>query len=219
MNKKNLYWLVESALMIAVAIVLELVSKSVIPELPFGGQITIVSMLPIILVSWKYGVGRGVFTGLAYAAVEMVLGAKIVGGAFNPSNEDYYLGGLWQALLMTVLDYIVAFTVLGLAGMYKKRIKSKTVSLSLGAFTVVSLRYITHIISGCILYGSWAEWFFTQDGFYSWGTNIVNTYSGTALSIIYSIFYNGVYMIPEIIFTTIAAAIISGIPALLKVKE
>ncbi len=219
MKKKNLYWLVESAIMISVAVVLELVSKAIIPELPFGGQITIVSMLPVILVSWKYGVGRGIFTGLAYSAVEMLLGSRIIGGAFNPLNEDYYLGGLWQAILMLLFDYIIAFAVLGLAGMYKKAIKSKTVSLTLGATTVVTLRYISHIISGYILYGAWAEWFFTQDGFYSWGTDIVNKYSGNILSVIYSIIYNGIYMIPEIIFTTVAAVIISRIPALTKIKE
>ena len=50
MKKKNLYWLVESAVMIALAAVLELVAKMIIPELPFGGQVTIVSMLPVILV-------------------------------------------------------------------------------------------------------------------------------------------------------------------------
>lgn len=219
MKKKNLYWLVESALMIAVAIVLELVSKAIVPEMPFGGQITIVSMLPVILVAWKYGLARGIFTGLAYSAVEMLLGARIIGGAFNPLNEDYYLGGLWQAILMVVFDYIIAYAVLGLAGLYKKAIKSKTLSLTLGAATVVTLRYISHIISGYILYGSWAEWFFTQDGFYSWGADIVNNYSGAMLSLIYSVVYNGIYMIPEIIFTTIAAAIISKIPALIKTKE
>ncbi len=219
MKKKDLYWLVESAIMIAVAIVLELVSKAVIPELPFGGQITIVSMLPIILVSWKYGVGRGIFTGLAYSIVEMMLGARIVSGAFNPANEDYYLGSLGNAFLMIIFDYIIAFAVLGLAGIYKKAIKNSTASLTLGATTVVTLRYISHIISGYILYGSWAEWFFTQDGFYSWGADIVAKYSGSTLSLVYSIIYNGIYMIPEIIFTTIVAAIISNIPSLLKVKE
>ena len=63
MKKKNLYWLVESAVMIALAAVLELVAKMVIPEMPFGGQVTIVSMLPVVLVGWKYGIGKGLLTG------------------------------------------------------------------------------------------------------------------------------------------------------------
>ena len=58
MKEKNLYWLVESAVMIALAAVLELVAKLIIPEMPFGGQVTIVSMLPVVLVGWKYGIGN-----------------------------------------------------------------------------------------------------------------------------------------------------------------
>ncbi len=73
-NKKNIYWVTESAVMIALAVVLELVSKMIIPELPFGGQITIVAMLPVVVVSWKYGLKKGIVTGLVYAFVQMALG-------------------------------------------------------------------------------------------------------------------------------------------------
>ena len=218
MKKKNLYWIVESALMIAVAIVLEVVSKTFIPEMPFGGQITAASMMPIILVGWKYGIGRGLITGLAYSMVEMLIGIKTVSAVFMP-DSDSYLGGLGQALLMVILDYVVAFTVLGLGAMYKKAFKSATASLTLGTFTVILLRYISHTISGFILYGAYAEWFFTQEGFYSWGQNIINSFSGNALAFIYSVIYNGFYMIPELIITTIGAVFVSRISALTKVKE
>ena len=46
--------LTESAMLLAVAIVLELVSKMFIPEMPFGGQITLVSMLPVVLISYRH---------------------------------------------------------------------------------------------------------------------------------------------------------------------
>ena len=46
----------ESAMLLAVAIVLELVSKAVIPEMPFGGQLTLASMLPVVLISYRHGV-------------------------------------------------------------------------------------------------------------------------------------------------------------------
>ena len=39
----------ESAMLLAMAVVLELMSKMVIPEMPFGGQVTLVSMLPVVL--------------------------------------------------------------------------------------------------------------------------------------------------------------------------
>ena len=203
MKEKNLYWLVESAVMIALAAVLELVAKLIIPEMPFGGQVTIVSMLPVVLVGWKYGIGNGLITGFVYSLVQMALGVKTISGLIMPASEDY-LGSLGNVVLMFILDYIVAYTVLGLGAIYKNKIKNNSVSLALGAFTVLSLRYISHIISGYILYGAWAEWFFTQEGFYSWGQTIMNTFSGNALSLVYSIVYNGFYMIPEIIITTIA---------------
>lgn len=217
MKEKNLYWLVESAVMIALAAVLELVAKLIIPEMPFGGQVTIVSMLPVVLVGWKYGIGNGLITGFVYSLVQMALGVKTISSLIMPASEDY-LGSLGNVILMFILDYIVAYTVLGLGAMYKKKIKNNSVSLALGAFTVLSLRYISHIISGYILYGAWAEWFFTQEGFYSWGQTIMNTFSGDALSLVYSIVYNGFYMIPEIIITTIVAVVIGKIPQITKTK-
>lgn len=217
MKKQKLYWLVESALMIALGIVLELVSKMIIPEMPFGGQVTIVSMLPVILVSWKYGIAKGLVTGFVYSLIEMMLGAKTVSAAFLPVEEDGL--GIWGAILMLVLDYIVAYTVLGLASMYKKAIKKNWLSLALGAFTVLVLRYASHIASGYILYGAWAEWFFTQEGFYSWGQTILNKFSGNMLSLVYSVIYNGFYMIPEIIITTIVAAVAGKIPQITSVKN
>lgn len=216
MKKEKLYWLVESALMIALAVVLELVSKMFVPEMPFGGQVTIVSMLPVILVAWKYGIGRGLVTGFVYSLVEMMLGTKTISAAFLPVEDDGL--GVWGAILMMILDYILAFTVLGLAAMYKKAVKKNWLSLMLGAFTVLVMRYLCHIASGYILYGAWAEWFFSQEGFYSWGQTILNKYSGKSLSLVYSVIYNGFYMVPEIVITTIVAGVIGRIPQITRKK-
>ena len=123
MKKKNLYWLVESAVMIALAAVLELVAKMVIPEMPFGGQVTIVSMLPVVLVGWKYGIGNGLVTGFIYSLVQMALGVKTISSLILPASDDY-LGGVGNVVLMFLFDYIVAFTVLGLGAIYKNKIKN-----------------------------------------------------------------------------------------------
>jgi thiamine transporter len=203
--------------MIALAAVLELVSKSIIPEMTFGGQITIVSMLPVVLVAWKYGVGKGIITGFVYSLVQMAMGASTISKMILPTSDEY-IGSLLNIVLMFTLDYLLAYTVLGLSAMYRKAIKKDYISLALGAFTVLLLRYICHIASGYILFGAWAEWFFTQEGFYSWGQTIMNTYTGNALSLVYSIVYNGFYMIPEIIITTIVATVIGKIPQITKTK-
>ncbi len=216
-NKKNLYWLVESAVMIALAAVLEIVAKMIIPEMPFGGQVTIVSMLPIVLVGWKYGIGKGLVTGFAYSLVQISLGVKTVSALIMPTSEEY-LGDVGKIVLMFLFDYVIAYTVLGLGAIYKKSIKNDTVSLPLGAFTVLLFRYVSHTVSGYILYGAWAEWFFTQEGFYSWGETVMNTFSGNALSLVYSVIYNGFYMVPEIIITTIVAVVVSKVPQITKTK-
>ncbi len=217
MKKKNLYWLAESAIMIALAAVLEIVSKMLIPQTPFGGQITIASMFPVVLVCWKYGISKGFITAFVYSLVQMALGVKTISNLVLPASDEY-LGNIGNVILMLMLDYLIAYTVFGLSAMYKKTIKKDSISLALGAFTVLSLRYICHIISGYILYGAWAEWFFTQEGFYSWGETVINTFNGNALSLVYSIIYNGTYMIPEILITTFVAVVIGKLPQITKTK-
>jgi len=199
--------LTESAMLLAVAIVLELFSKMFVPELPFGGQITLVSMLPVILISYRHGVKWGLVSGVAYAMIEMAIGARTVAAAFQPG---YFGDGvmLLNALIMCVLDYLVAFTVLGLGGMFRERLENRSAALACGALVALGARYVAHILSGYILFSGWAEWFFTQDGFPAWGAGFVSSLSPSLLGLVYSIVYNGMYMIPEMILTAIAAVLI-----------
>ena len=207
--------LTESAMLLAVAIVLELVSKMFIPELPFGGQITLVSMLPVVLISYRHGVKWGLVSGVAYAMIEMTIGAKTVAAAFQPG---YFGDGvmLLNAFLMCLLDYLVAFTVLGLGGMFRNRIKNSGVALTLGAGVALCARYVAHIASGYILFAGYAEWFFTQEGFPAWGGTLVASLSPTSLGLVYSVVYNGFYMVPEIILTMVVSVLIARIPGIVK---
>ena len=201
----------ESAMLLAVAIVLELVSKMFIPEMPFGGQITLVSMLPVVLISYRHGVKWGLVSGVAYALLEMALGAKTVAAAFQPG---YFGDGvmLLNAAVMCLLDYLVAFTVLGLGGCFRNRIENKGLSLMCGSLVALGARYIAHVASGYILFSGWAEWFFTQDGFPAWGAGLVASLSPGVLGFVYSLVYNGMYMIPEIILTAVVALLLARIP-------
>ena len=207
--------LTESAMLLALAIVLELVSKAFIPEMPFGGQVTLVSMLPVVLISYRHGVKWGLLSGVCYALIEMVLGAKTVAAAFQPG----YFGDevmIFNALLMCVLDYLVAFTVLGVGGCFRDKIRNPGVSLMCGSLVALGARYLSHIVSGYILFAGWAEWFFTQDGFPAWGASLVASLSPTVLGWVYSIVYNGFYMVPEIILTAIAALLIARVPQIVS---
>ena len=203
--------LTESAMLLSVAIVLELCSKMFIPELPFGGQLTLASMLPVVLISYRHGVRWGLVSGLAYAMIEMAIGARTVTAAFQPG---YFGDGtlILNALIMCALDYLVAFTVLGLGGIFRDRIENRRKALLGGTVLALSCRYLTHTLSGYILFSGWAEWFFTQEGFPAWGGSLVSSLNPGMLGLLYSVVYNGMYMIPEILITAVAAMLIARNP-------
>ncbi len=203
--------LTESAMLIAVAIVLEFISKMFIPEMPFGGQVTFVSMLPVVLISYRHGVKWGLVSGLGYALIEMAIGAKTVAAAFQPG---YFGDGtmIGNAFIMCLLDYVVAFTVLGLGGIFRDTIKNSGAALCAGSVVALGTRYVAHIASGYILFAGWAEWFFTQEGFPAWGADLVANLSPEVLGFVYSVVYNGMYMVPEIILTAVTAVLIARVP-------
>lgn len=205
--------LTESAMLIAVAIVLELLSKLFIPEFPFGGQITLVSMLPVVLISYRHGVKWGLVSAFAYALVEMAIGTKTVMAAFQPG---YFGDGVLiaNALIMCLLDYVVAFTVLGLGGIFRNRIEKPATALMAGSLVALGARYVAHVLSGYILFAGYAEWFFTHEDFPfpALGEAILNTLSPQMLGFVYSLVYNAMYMIPEMILTAIVSLLIARVP-------
>ena len=208
--------LTESAMLIAIAVVLELAGKMLIPPMPFGGQLTLCAMLPMVLISWRHGVRWGLTAGFGYALIQMALGAGTVTAAFQPG---YFGDGtmVGNALLMCLFDYVLAYTLLGLGGCFRRRISRKGIALMCGSLVALGARYLAHIFSGYILFSGWAEWFFTQEGFPGWGAALVETLSANLLGWIYSIVYNGMYMIPEMILTAAAALLVARIPRIMEV--
>lgn len=102
--------LVECALMIAVGTVLAQIK---IFEMPFGGSVTLVSMLPFILVSFRHGVKWGLATGFVNSLLQMLL------GFYAPPA-----GTVAAFVGVVLLDYVLAFTLLGLAGVIAKPFKT-----------------------------------------------------------------------------------------------
>ena len=199
--------LTESAMLIALAVVLEIVGRTVIPPMPFGGQLTLVSMLPIVLISYRHGVKWGITAGFAYSLVQMALGADTVTAAFQPG---YFGDGtqILNAVIMCLFDYVLAYSALGIGGCFRDKVKNKGISLMLGSLVALSARYLCHIVSGYVLFAGWAEWFFTQEGFPAWGAALVTSLSPDLLGLVYSVVYNGMYMLPELILTVAAAWVI-----------
>lgn len=192
--------------MIALSVVLSIIK---IFALPFGGSVTLFSMVPIMLIGFLYGTKTGLLCGLVDGVFQCILGI----------TASQALAGLnlWSSLLMICLDYFMAFAVIGTAGIFKNYIKNRSLALSAGAAFACLLRFMAHTVSGVILYGSYAEWFFTQEGFYSWGETVVSSYSGITLSIIYSLIYNASYMIPEAILSVIACIALMSVKPFAKI--
>lgn len=146
MDKKKLKVLTESAVMLALAFAL---SSAKLFEMPLGGSVTVASMLPIMLISFKWGNKAGLTTAFLYS-VTQALQALAEGNVF-PYCETI------DALVICILfDYIFPFTILGLAGMLYGKLGNTNVDFIAGASIVVFLRFCSHFITGVYIWGQWA---------------------------------------------------------------
>ena len=178
--------LVECSVMIALATVLSMLKLA---EMPYGGSVTLASMLPMIVISYRYGMLWGFGAGAVYAAIQQLLGLN---------NLSYVTG--WQSVLaVIILDYMLAFASVCLGGVFRGRLAARSGSagsaqareLALGAALVCLVRYTLHTIAGATV---WA------------GLSIP-----TEAALIYSLGYNATYMIPETLVNTLAIAYLGSI--------
>ena len=123
--------LVECALMIAVGTVLAQIK---IFEMPFGGSVTLVSMLPFILVSFRHGVKWGLATGFVNSLLQMLL------GFYAPPA-----GTVAAFVGVVLLDYVLAFTLLGLAGVIAKPFKNHLLGVAAGTAAVCVIRFFVQL--------------------------------------------------------------------------
>ena len=135
--------LVECALMIAAGTVL---SNIKIYELPNGGAVTFLSMLPFVLVSFRHGVKWGLFTGFVNSLLQMLL------GFYAPPVPSflYFLGEV-------LLDYVLAFMALGLAELFARPFHNRMVGVAFGTFMVGLLRFLCSFLSGVLVWGNLNE--------------------------------------------------------------
>ena len=166
-----------SAILIALATVLMWISKLIPAPWMQGGSVTLASMVPIITVGILYGTKWGLSASITYALIQMMF------GFYPPPTQTV---GFF--VLVVLLDYIFAFGVLGLSGVFFKALGKKYYAIPISAFIVTFLRYLCHILSGIFIWGVYAE-------------------EGQSV-LMYSLIYNGTYMIPEIIITTIVTGLI-----------
>ena len=165
--------LCEGAIMLALSIVLNYLSKVIFANMPNGGSVSL-AMFPILFYAHRWGLGNGLLMGFAYGLLDMLL-------------DGGYAWG-WQSI---ILDYLAAYTALGLGGLFKGK--------SWGIFPGIAVgclgRFVVHHISGITIYQILVPTEIEGFGVFS------NPH-------IYSLVYNGVYMIPNMIIAMVIAAIL-----------
>ncbi len=176
MNKTRI--LVESALMIAMSTALAYIP---IFEMPMGGSITLCSMVPLLVVSYRHGVKWGVLASLVHGIIQMTLGMKSV----------LLCTTILAMLGCILLDYIIAFALMGTACLFAKGFKSRSVGVAVGAAVTGFLRFLCSFLSGILIWGGYAP-----EGAPVW---------------LYSLQYNGSFMLPETIITAIGAVAVMKI--------
>lgn len=171
MKKKHLYKTCECAIFIALSLALMPLE---IPGPAFGGDIDLV-MIPLFILAYRNGAGYGVVSGLIFGFLKCLIG-----------------GGIGWGLPSVLLDYVLAYGAVGLAGLFKE--KSWAIELS----TVVGClsRFVIHFISGVTLYAITVP------------TAVEGTNMTIANPIIFSIVYNSLYMLPNTIIAVIVMSIL-----------
>lgn len=194
--------LTESGILLAIGILIDTFLKFDATWM-YGGSVTLCSMLPLVIIAYKYGPAWGSLAGVVHGLITMMISGGRAGGLAAMIEEN---GGLSVFLWIMLLDYILAFGAIGLAGFAPKFTKNPASALALGAVFGLVGRFICHFLSGYLLFGSYAEWFFGEN--VPWGGWFLDTFHGNALSAIYSLVYNGLYMVPEIILTVIGGLLV-----------
>ena len=181
-RSKQIRTLCECALMIALAVGL---SYIVLIRMPFDGTVTAFSMLPICLISVRHGIKWGLGSAFCYSWFQILQGG-VFGYGLTP--------GMLIASLF--LDYILAFTVLGLAGLFRRK---GIPGMVCGIVMVCVLRFLVHFVSGVVLWANYEQ-------FMAFGVEWINR------PVLYSICYNGAYMLPETVRTVIGAVLLFQVP-------
>ena len=175
-SRENLRALVESAILVGIGFVLSYITLFRMPQ---GGSITPLSMLPILLIGMRHGIKWGLGGGFIYACLQMLQ------QFYPPPEADVpALMAIARYFAVVMLDYIAAFTVLGLSGLFR----GKRFGMVIAAPLCLSLRFLFHFVSGIVIWGVYAP-----EGAPVW---------------VFSAIYNGSYMGLEMVFTTAASAVL-----------
>ncbi|MFZ5351129.1 MAG: energy-coupled thiamine transporter ThiT [Bacillota bacterium] len=168
MNSSRTRMLVEAGLMLALAQGLSYIK---VFQMPQGGSITAASMVPLVIFALRWGFKSGLLAGVAYGILQLILGGEVY--SVHPAS--------------ILLDYVLAFGALSLAGIFHGR-NSSLVKVMFGAVLAALGRFVFHLLSGVFVFGMYAP-----EGTNPW---------------VYSLIYNGSYMGVEAAVTVLMVALL-----------
>ncbi|MBQ7968711.1 MAG: energy-coupled thiamine transporter ThiT [Clostridia bacterium] len=196
MNKKTKI-MVECSVLIAVSIILSFIK---IYEAPLGGSVTLFSMVSLMIISIRHGLSWGLGSSFIFSIFKLWMGAGNF--AYVPTAKGI--------IVVILLDYLVAYTSIGLAGAFRNLKLSKnektnvTVTTTMGVVFACVVRFVSHFVNGAVV---WYE--ITKNG--DW-----NEYVHTVGMWVYSFVYNITYIGPEAVMTIIAVPTIVMLLGILK---
>ena len=126
MKKQRLVAMTESAVMAALSLILNFI---IVFKMPQGGSITLGAMVPIMIVALRRGAGWGILAGVLSGLLQFIT----TGQAAHP--------------LSILLDYLLAYGVLGIAGFFKGSLPK----IALGMTLTIFLRFVCHLLSGATI--------------------------------------------------------------------
>lgn len=188
-SKKAISCIVISAMMLALAVVLESVSK-VIPlfEWPNGGSISI-TMVPLILVSLYCGPIYGTVIAICYSVINFFI-----------DGVSGWTPNLTAVLLSLLLDYVIGFGCCGLAAIFRKKFFERKVWVLVASVILCGLvRLLSSFLSGMVV--------FTQAFDYESTSGLAIDF--TKGGFIYSLSYNAGYMLPSMAFSIVIMLVLA----------
>ncbi len=197
MKNEKLKILVECAVMVALSTVLSFIT---IYHAPLGGSVTLCSMAPLILISCMHGVGPGLASAFVHSSLQLLFG--LANFSYIPDAKGM--------LLCALFDYILPFTVIGLAGIFvhDRNKKPGIIAVLGGTFVVMLIKYACHVVAGAVVWYS-----ITKEGQWNDVVNNLGMWS-------YSLFYNAWFSIPETVITLVSTpAVISAVWTIRKPQE
>jgi thiamine transporter len=178
--------------MVAVAVVLDLLCKLIPTDafLPFGGSISI-GVVPILFISFRHGWAWGGGTALVFVGIQMIT------GFYAPpiANFGYYL-------LMILLDYVLAYGIMGFACIFASPFKNRLVGYTVATAITGAIRFVCSFFSGVLI---WNGNFYVDEG--EAIPSLLSAISDGG-AWIYSLGYNGGYMLPTVILCCVVVAIL-----------